>query len=305
MPVHSNRWKLASISLVISVTTLGYCLESSETLAQNSSGMLPKVLRKGTLCIEGNEIEGDSTSSCKATGFAVATIGGQSSKLEGDSIVYDRTSRTIEAIGHARMFRDGSETKAEKLSFTVDAPKHLITETNTVISEPILVKRRVPMTSGDASTLRTPVEGPMIYQRQIVCTLLKAACKAGLDVTDQVRSFESIEGRIKKGKQADDFQADLEMIRQNVSTELGEKQLLVDQYYGNGPLTKLCDKITADLRKTWHNTAGFEKLVYLFFFVQPDGKITDIEVDDTAKYGPVVSATAIERVKSLNLSSRN
>lgn len=297
----STRVLTATIPVVLALTTSG--LYAGETLAQASNESSLRVFKKGASCIEGNDVEGEGTSSYKATGAAIVTIGGQSSKLEADTIVYDRTSRTVAASGHARMFRNGSETKADSLKFVIDEPKHLVTEAGTVVSEPKLVKRRVPMNSGDASALSAPVDGPMLYQRQIVCTLLKAAGKAGLDVTEQVREFASLEEQVKNGKNPADFQAGLDSIRQTVSAELGRKQLLVDQYYGNGPLTKLCAKITSDLRTTWQNTPGFEKPVYLFFFVQPDGRITDVEMDNPIKYGTAVNAIAIKKVKSLDLSA--
>jgi lipopolysaccharide assembly outer membrane protein LptD (OstA) len=114
MHIRKSRRKFAGpMYLAVSILTLIGWLDAHEILAQTGSGAIPRILKKGALCIEGNEVEGEGTSSYKATGFAVATIGGQSSKLEGDSIVYDKTTRTLEAKGHARLFRDGSETKAD------------------------------------------------------------------------------------------------------------------------------------------------------------------------------------------------
>jgi hypothetical protein len=100
-------------------------------------------LLKGTVQIVADDTEYDQdANSFLGTGNAVALIGGQNSKLEADSILYDQNSQMIDARGNVRILRGGTLTTGSAFKFKVTSDEYLITNPDTSIQGSEIIARR-------------------------------------------------------------------------------------------------------------------------------------------------------------------
>ncbi len=98
---------------------------------------------KGTIQIVADDTEFDQEKNTfLGTGNAVAIIGGQNSKLQADSILYDQNSQTIDARGNVSILRDGQLTNGSAFKFNVDSDEYLITQPETSIDNTQVVARQ-------------------------------------------------------------------------------------------------------------------------------------------------------------------
>ena len=100
-------------------------------------------LLKGTVQIVADDTEYDQdANSFLGTGNAVALIGGQNSKLEADSILYDQNNQMIDARGNVRILRSGQLTTGSAFKFKVTSDEYLITNPDTSIQGSEIIARR-------------------------------------------------------------------------------------------------------------------------------------------------------------------
>jgi hypothetical protein len=100
-------------------------------------------LLQGTVQIVADDTEYDQdANSFLGTGNAVALIGGQDSKLEADSILYDQNKQVIDARGNVRILRGGQLTTGSAFKFKVTSDEYLITNPDTSIQGSEVIARR-------------------------------------------------------------------------------------------------------------------------------------------------------------------
>lgn len=98
---------------------------------------------KGTIQIVADDTEFDQTKNTfLGTGNAIAIIGGQNSKLQADSILYDQNNQTIDARGNVSILRDGQLTNGSAFKFNVDSDEYLITQPQTSIDNTQVIARK-------------------------------------------------------------------------------------------------------------------------------------------------------------------
>ncbi len=98
---------------------------------------------KGTVQIIADDTEYDQEKNTfLGTGNAVAVIGGQNSKLEADSILYDQNSQMIDARGNVKILRHGTLTTGSSFKFKVTSDEYLITRPDTDIEGTEIVARK-------------------------------------------------------------------------------------------------------------------------------------------------------------------
>lgn len=99
-------------------------------------------LLKGTVQIVADDTEYDQEKNTfLGTGNAIAIIGGQNSKLEADTILYDQNSQTIDARGNVKILRNGSLTTGSSFKFKVNSDEYLITHPDTELQGTTVVAR--------------------------------------------------------------------------------------------------------------------------------------------------------------------
>ncbi len=110
--------------------------DGAETLNENTT-------LKGTIQIVADDTEFDQEKNTfLGTGNAVAIIGGQNSKLQADSILFDQTNQTIDARGNVSILRDGQLTSGSAFKFNVNSDEYLITQPDTAINNTAVVARK-------------------------------------------------------------------------------------------------------------------------------------------------------------------
>jgi TonB family protein len=240
-------------------------------------------LANGAIQLDADNIVGgkDESNSCTASGSAVASIPRQDAKLQGDRIDYNKETHTLEATGNAHLLKNGFEKKGDRL---------------TLVVEPL-------PTFADMASIASPAPGPLFGDRLSFFNCLMSATKAEVDLSSYIPAYKDIEKTVLNNGADKDTQTKLTAVRQEIGHQLGAKEQLVDQYYGNGPLSKLCRQAEASLRANGKKVDGFDDLVYVLCTVGKDGVFSRLEADDPTKYGPTVSGLACERVKALNLKS--
>jgi TonB family protein len=244
-------------------------------------------LENGSVLIDADKIVGDTagdnnqSTACSALGEVVVVVPGQDARIQADSIKYDRQTRTIEATGHARILKKGFDKKGERLIFVVAKP------------EP----------PREVSSMAEPIPGDLFDDRLSLSRCIKSAAKAGVNVSAFIPPYDVIENLVRKNESPAEVQAKLIDLRFQIAKELGSKELLVEQEYGNGPLSKLCREAEQSLRANCKFGTGFSDKVFVLCAVNQDGSFSRIAADDPAKYVPAVSALACEKVKALKLKS--
>ncbi|CAN5401880.1 hypothetical protein BH11CYA1_BH11CYA1_04530 [soil metagenome] len=239
-------------------------------------------LENGSVVIDADKIIDDKEgTTCSAIGSVVVAVPGQDARIQADAIQYDKQTRTVEATGHVRILKKGFEKKGEKLTFVVAKP------------DP----------PREVSSMAEPIPGNLIDDRFSLYRCIITAAKAGVNVSPYIPPYEAIEKLVQKNAPSEEVLAKLIEVRFEIGKELGGKELLVEQEYGNGPLSKLCRQAEQLLRADCKFGTGFNDKVFVLCSVNPDGSFSRIATDDPAKYGPAVSALACEKVKSLNLKA--
>ncbi|MDR3611950.1 MAG: hypothetical protein P4L53_00190 [Candidatus Obscuribacterales bacterium] len=136
---------------------------------------------KGTIQIVADDTEYDQEKNTfLGTGNAVALIGGQDSKLEADTILYDQNAQIMDARGHVRILRTGQLTTGDAFKFKVTSSEYLITNPNTQLSGSEVIARKALGTENGVTfkngTMTTPdpiyiarnaTFGPLAYRELV------------------------------------------------------------------------------------------------------------------------------------------
>jgi len=97
---------------------------------------------KGVIQIVADDTEYDQDKNTfLGTGNAVAIIGGQNSKLEADTILYDQTTEMIDARGNVKILRGGQLTTGSSFKFNVTSDEYLITNPDTMLNGTQIIAR--------------------------------------------------------------------------------------------------------------------------------------------------------------------
>ncbi len=97
---------------------------------------------KGVIQIVADDTEYDEDKNTfLGTGNAVAIIGGQDSKLEADSILYDQTNEMIDARGNVKIIRKKEVTTGSAFKFKVTSDEYLITNPDTSVDGTQIIAR--------------------------------------------------------------------------------------------------------------------------------------------------------------------
>lgn len=113
------------------------------TVAEDTGDTADDTTLSGTVQIVADDTEYDQEKNTfLGTGNAVALIGGQSSKLEADSILYDQTSQIIDARGNVRILRNGQLTTGSSFKFNVSSDEYLITNPDTELNGTQVIARK-------------------------------------------------------------------------------------------------------------------------------------------------------------------
>lgn len=123
--------------------TMSAEIEEDEVVGSAASEVEDDTTLKGTIQIVADDTEYDQDKNTfLGTGNAVAIIGGQNSKLEADTILYDQNTQMIDARGNVRILRGGQLTTGAAFKFKVDADEYLITKPDTELNGVQVVARR-------------------------------------------------------------------------------------------------------------------------------------------------------------------
>ncbi|MBS2006292.1 MAG: hypothetical protein JST01_04590 [Cyanobacteria bacterium SZAS TMP-1] len=97
---------------------------------------------KGVIQIVADDTEYDQDKNTfLGTGNAVAIIGGQNSKLEADTILYDQAKEMIDARGNVKILRNGQLTTGAAFKFKVSSDEYLITNPDTMLDGTQVISR--------------------------------------------------------------------------------------------------------------------------------------------------------------------
>jgi hypothetical protein len=99
-------------------------------------------LMKGMVQIVADDTEFDQENNTfLGTGNAVCIIGGQNSKLEADTILYQQNDQMIDCRGNVKVLRDGQLTVGTSFKFNVASDQYLITDPSTEVGGSEIVAR--------------------------------------------------------------------------------------------------------------------------------------------------------------------
>lgn len=99
-------------------------------------------LLKGTVQIVADDTEYDQNKNTfLGTGNAVATIGGQNSRLEADMILYDQNTQMMDARGNVKIIRQGEISTGSAFKFKVTSDEYMITKPDTEINGTQVIAR--------------------------------------------------------------------------------------------------------------------------------------------------------------------
>ncbi|HEY9776762.1 MAG TPA: hypothetical protein V6C81_23565 [Planktothrix sp.] len=100
-------------------------------------------LLKGTVQIVADDTEFDEgNNTFLGTGNAVAIIGGEDSKLEADSILYNQNNQIMDCRGNVRIYRNSQLTTGSAFKFQITKDEYLITNPDTEINGAQIVARK-------------------------------------------------------------------------------------------------------------------------------------------------------------------
>lgn len=123
--------------------TMSAEIETDEVVGSAVNSMEDDTTLKGTIQIVADDTEYDQDKNTfLGTGNAVALIGGQDSKLEADTILYDQNTQMIDARGNVRIVRGGQLTTGSAFKFKVESDEYLITKPDTELNGVQVVARR-------------------------------------------------------------------------------------------------------------------------------------------------------------------
>ncbi len=136
---------------------------------------------KGTVQIVADDTEYDQAhNTFLGSGNAVALIGGQDSKLEADTILYNQDSQIMDARGHVRILRNGNLTTGDTFKFKVTSDEYLITSPDTEVSGSQVIARKAigtnkGVTFKDGNLImpdpfymqRNAIFGPLAYREMV------------------------------------------------------------------------------------------------------------------------------------------
>ena len=145
-----------------------------------------KTTLKGTIQIVADDTEFDQDKNTfLGTGNAIALIGGQNSKLQADSILYDQNNQMIDARGNVSILRNGQLTTGSSFKFNVTSDEYLITQPETMIdATQVIARKSIGTKTGLAfkeGTMSVPVPffmaknfyaGPMSYREDVMAERL-------------------------------------------------------------------------------------------------------------------------------------
>ncbi len=134
-------------------------------------GLPPGAKLKGTIQLIADDTEFDQqTNTFLGTGNAIVLIGGEDSKLEADTILYDQNNQTIDARGAVRIYRNGQLTTGSAFKFKVNSDEYLITNPDTEIQGADIIARKSIGNSRNVAfsdgTMQMPT--PFSFQRNAV-----------------------------------------------------------------------------------------------------------------------------------------
>ncbi len=155
---------------------------SSDSFSDDSEQINEKATLKGTIQIVADDTEFDQDKNTfLGTGNAIAFIGGQNSKLQADSILYDQNSQMIDARGNVSILRNGQLTTGSSFKFNVTSDEYLITQPETMVdATQVIARKSIGTKNGLAfkdGTMSVPVPfflaknfqaGPMSYREDIM-----------------------------------------------------------------------------------------------------------------------------------------
>lgn len=99
-------------------------------------------LMKGMVQIVADDTEYDEEKNTfLGTGNAVAIIGGQNSKLEADTILYDQGNQMMDCRGNVHIMRNGQLTTGSAFKFKISSDEYLITDADTDLAGTQVVAR--------------------------------------------------------------------------------------------------------------------------------------------------------------------
>lgn len=140
---------------------------------------------KGVIQIVADDTEYDQEKNTfLGTGNAVAIIGGQNSKLEADTILYDQTNEMIDARGNVKIIRQKEVTTGSSFKFKVTSDEYLITNPDTTVDGTQIIAR----TAYGAHTGMIFKNGDMTLAKpfHIGKNVMFGPLSAGQDIIDRV-----------------------------------------------------------------------------------------------------------------------
>jgi hypothetical protein len=116
--------------------------EDEQKLAEMNEPINEDDTIKGVIQIVADDTEYDQDKNTfLGTGNAVAIIGGQHSKLEADTILYDQGKEMIDARGNVKILRNGQLTSGSSFKFNVTSDEYLITNPDTMLNGSQIIAR--------------------------------------------------------------------------------------------------------------------------------------------------------------------
>lgn len=118
-------------------------LDESSSGLQANSDIGDDTTLKGTIQLVADDTEYDQEKNTfLGTGNAVVIIGGENSKLEADTVLYDQNNQIIDARGNVRILRDGQLTTGSAFRFNVTSDEYLITNPDTEVQGSCVIARK-------------------------------------------------------------------------------------------------------------------------------------------------------------------
>ena len=159
--------------------------EEDQKLAEMNEPINEDATLKGVIQIVADDTEYDEEKNTfLGTGNAVAIIGGEDSKLEADTILYDQTNEMIDARGNVKIIRKKEVTNGSSFKFKVTSDEYLITNPDTLVDGTQVIAR----TAYGAHTGMNFKNGDMTLSKpfHIAKNVMFGPLSAGQDIIDRV-----------------------------------------------------------------------------------------------------------------------